>query len=72
MIGNFNLEDHVDGRHVTESITVKDHGDRHYVTNIIAAQQQPGDLRPVGELNGQDHGIIDIEKLLNDWLGEAV
>src|SRR6266545_1880016 len=75
VIWNFNSEDHVDGRYVTESITAKDHGDRHHVTNITAVQQQPGDLGPAGELNinnRQDHGMIDIEELLNDWLGEAV
>src|SRR6266511_1347364 len=66
---NFNSEDHVDGRHVTESITAEDHGDRHHVTDITAAQQQPGDLEPAGELNTnnrQDHGMIDIEELLNN------
>ena len=53
----------------------EDHGDRHHVTDITAAQQQPRNLRPVGELNQtnrEDHGMIDIEKLLNDWLREAV
>ena len=69
---NFSSEDHVDGRHVTEDITAEDHGDGHHVTDITAAQQQPGDPRPAGELNRQDHGMIDIEELLNDWLGEAV
>ncbi len=62
-------EDHVDGRHVTKNIIAKDHGDRYHVTNITAEQQQPGDLEPIGELNQnnrQDHGMIDIEKLLND------
>ncbi len=75
VIWNFNSEDHVDGRHVTESITAEDHSDRHHVTNITAAQQQPGDLRSAGELNinnKQDHEMINIEELLNDWLGEAV
>src|SRR6266540_859002 len=70
---NFNSEDHVDGRHVTESITVEDHGDGHYMTDITVTQQQPEDLRPAGELNQtnrQDHGMIDIEKLINDWLGK--
>ncbi len=60
---------------MTESITAEDHGDRHYVTDITAAQQQPRDLEPAGKLNQtsrQDHGMIDIEELLNDWLGEAV
>ena len=72
---NFNSEDHVDSRHVTEDITAEDHGDRHHVTDITAAQQQPGDPGPAGELNSnnrQDHGMIDIEELLNDWLREAV
>ncbi len=75
MIWNFNLEDHVDSQHVTESITAKDHSNRHYVTNITVTQQQPRDLRPVGELNQinrLDYGMIDIEELLNDWLGEAM
>ena len=75
MTWNFNLEDHIDGRHVTESITAEDHGDRHHVTDITAAQQQPGNPGPVGELNQinrQDHEMIDIEELLNDWLGKAV
>jgi len=60
---------------VTGSITAEDHSDRHYVTNITAAQQQPENLGPAGELNQnnrQNHGMIDIEKLLNDWLGEAM
>ena len=62
---------------MTEDITVEDYGDRHHVTDITAAQQQPGDLGPAGELNinnnnRQDHGMIDIEELLNDWLEEAV
>jgi len=38
-------------------------------------QQQPGDLRPAGELNltnRQDHGMIDIKELFNDWLREAM
>jgi len=60
---------------VTEIITVKDHGDRHHMTDTTAAQQQPEDLGPARELNltnRQDHGMIDIEKLLDDWLKEAV
>ncbi len=60
---------------MTERIIAKDHDNRHHVTNITAAQQQPGNLGPVEELNQsdrQDHGMIDIEELLNDWLGEAV
>ncbi len=72
---NFISEDHVDGRHVTESITAEDHGDRHHVTDITTAQQQPEDLEPARELNQtnrQDHRMIDIEELLNDWLKEAV
>ena len=72
---NFNSEDHVDSWHMTESITAKDHGDRHHVTDITAVQQQPGDPGPAGELNTnnrQDHGMIDIEELLNNWLEEAV
>ena len=72
---NFNSEDHVDGRYVTENITAKDHGNRHHVTNITAEQQQLGDLESARELNQnnrQDHGMINIEKLLNDWLGKLV
>ena len=72
---NFSSEDHADGRHVTEDITTEDHGDRHHMTDITVAQQQPEDLRPAKELNQtnrQDHGMIDIEELLNDWLREAV
>jgi len=45
------------------------------VTDIIVAQQQLGDLRSTGELNlidRQDYRMIDIEELLNDWLGEAM
>ncbi len=75
MTWNFNSEDYVDGRHVTEGITVEDYGDRHHVTEITATQQQPGDLGPAGEFyqtNRQDHGMIDIEELFNDWLEEAV
>ena len=60
---------------MTGIITAEDHGDRHYVTDIIAAQQQPGDPGSAGELNQtdrSDYGMIDIEKLLNDWLGKAM
>ena len=60
---------------MTGSITAEDHGNAHHVIDIIATQQQPGDPRPAGELNTnnrQDHGMIDIEELLNDWLEEAV
>jgi len=38
-------------------------------------QQQPEDSRLAGKLNQdnrQDYGMINIEELLNDWLGEAV
>ena len=60
---------------MTGNITIEDHGDGYHVTDTTAVQQQPGDLRPAGKLNlndRQDYGIIDIEKLLNDWLREAV
>ncbi len=60
---------------MTGITTAEDHGDRHHVTNTTAAQQQPRDLRSVGKLNSinrQDHEIIDIKELLNDWLKEAV
>ncbi len=69
---NFSSEDHIDSRHVTEDITAEDHDDKHHVTDITVAQQQPGDPEPAGELNRQDYEMIDIEELLNDWLGEAV
>ncbi len=54
---------------MTEIITTEDYDDRHHVINITAAQQQPGDLRPIRKLNlinRQDHGIIDIKELFND------
>ena len=60
---------------MTKSIIAEDHGDGHYVTDITVTQQQPGDLEPAGKLNlnrRQDHRMIDIEELLNDWLREAV
>ena len=41
----------------------------------MLAQHQPGDPGPAGKLNQtnrQDHGMINIEELFNDWLGEAV
>ena len=60
---------------MTKSITAKDHGDRYHVTDNTATQQQPRDSEPAGELNSnnrQDHGMINIEELLNDWLREAV
>ncbi len=72
---NLNTEDHVDGQHVTGIITTEDHSDRHHMTDITAAQQQSEDLGPIGELNlidRQNHKMIDIEELLNNWLGEAV
>ena len=69
MIWNFDLGDYVDGWHVTESIIAEDHGDRHHVTDITAAQQQPEDpglAEELNQTNRQDHGMIDIEELLND------
>ena len=54
---------------MTESIIAEDHDDRYHVTDITAAQQQPGDPGPAEEfnqINRQDHGMIDIEELLND------
>ena len=57
---------------MTEDITAEDHDDGHHVTDITAAQQHPGDPGPARELNGQDHGMIDIEELLNDWLEKVV
>ncbi len=56
---------------MTGIITVENYGNRHHMTDTITVQQQPGDLEPAGELNQinrQNHGIINIEKLLNDWL----
>ena len=58
---------------MTGIITAEDHGNRHYVTDITVTQQQPGDLKLAGKLNlndRQDHRMIDIEELLNDWLGK--
>ena len=75
MTWNFSSKDHADGRHVTEDITAEDHSDEHHITDITAAQQQPGDPGPAEEfnqINRQDHGMINIEELLNDWLGEAI
>ena len=60
---------------MTEIITAKDHDDRHHMTDITVVQQQPEDPGPAGILNltnRQDHEMIDIEELLNDWLGEVV
>ena len=60
---------------MTGSITAEDHGDRHHVTDNTAAQQQPEDPGLAGKLttnNRQDHGMINIEELFNDWLGEMV
>ncbi len=60
---------------MTENITMKDHSDGHYVTSITAVQQQFEDLRPIREFNilvSQDHGMINIEDLINDWLREAI
>ncbi len=60
---------------MTGIITVEDHGDEYHITDIIAVQQQPRDLELTRELNNnnrQDHGMINIEKLLNNWLKEAV
>jgi len=45
------------------------------VTDITVAQQQPGNPGPAGEFNQidrQDHGMINIEELLNDWLEEVM
>ena len=61
---NFNSKDHVDDRHVTESIIAEDHGDRYHVTDITAEE--------LNQIDRQDHGMINIEELLNDWLREAV
>ena len=44
---------------MTESITAKDYDDRHHVTDITAAQQQPEDSGLTGEFNQnnrQDQG----------------
>ena len=60
---------------MTKSITAEDHSDRHHVTEITMTQQQPGNPEPAGEFNQanrQNHEMIDIEELLNDWLEEAV
>ncbi len=60
---------------MTENITTEDHDDKYHITDITAAQQQSGDLRPIGELNiieRQDHRMINIDKLINDWLKKAI
>ena len=60
---------------MTEIITAKDHDDRHHVTDTTVTQQQSEDPRSTGEFNStnrQDHGMIDIEELFNDWLREVV
>ncbi len=60
---------------MTEDITAEDHGDGHHVTDITAAQQQPGDPGPAGKFNTnnrQGYRMIDIDELLNDWLREVV
>ena len=72
---NFNTEDHVDRWHVTGNIIIEDHNDECHVINIIIVQQQSKVSKFAGKLNiikRQDHRIINIEKLINDWLGEAV
>ncbi len=60
---------------MTGIITAKDHSDRHHVTDNTVMQQQFGDQGPAKELNlidRQDHGMINIEELLNDWLREVM
>ncbi len=60
---------------MTGIITTKDYSNRHYITDITVTQQQPEDLEPIGELNQidrQDHRMINIEKLLNDWLEKVI
>ncbi len=45
------------------------------MTDTTVTQQQPGDSRSAKEFNlidRQDHGMIDIEELLNNWLRESV
>jgi len=54
---------------VTGNITVKDYSNRYHVTDIIAVQQQPENSKPAEKLNHnnrQDHGMINMEELLND------
>ncbi len=72
---NFNTENYANSRYVTRIITAEDHGDKHHMTDINAVLQQPGNSKSARELNltdRQDHGMINIEELLNDWLGKAV
>ncbi len=60
---------------MTEIITMEDHSNRHHVIDTTAVQQQPEDLELTEELNlnnRQDHGMIDIEELFNDWLREVM
>ena len=60
---------------MTENIITKNYGNRHHITDITVTQQQLENLRPTGKLNiidKQDHEMINIEELLNDWLKEVV
>ena len=54
---------------------MEDHSEGHHVTDITVVQQQPGDLELAEKLNlinRQDHGIINIDELIDDWLKEVV
>jgi len=54
---------------------VKNHNDRRHVIDITVVQQQPENLGPKGEFNiieRQDYRMINIDKLINDWLGEVM
>jgi len=60
---------------VTEIITAEDYSDRHYMIDTTVVQQQPEDPELTGELNltnRQDHEMINIKKLFNDWLREVI
>ena len=60
---------------MTWNYNSEDHSDRYYVTNSTAVQQQLEDLGLAGEHNinnRQDHGMINIEELLNNWLRKVV
>ncbi len=54
---------------------MEDHGNGHHVTDNTTAQQQPGNPGSAEEfniINRQNHKMINIDELINDWLEEAV
>ncbi len=54
---------------MTGIITAEDYDEKCYIINITIAQQQSRNLELARKLNfnnRQDHGMIDIEELIND------